>query len=134
MPDYTTMSGRDLLAALGDDASKWAEAFCQIVKAGNITIDESFMFSWFANAIEHSTDIREKACAAERERAARANEALDSIIRWADAYPLSVFPEPDLKRAHEVLTAAGMTLDAISASAMRHVISEVAKIAREAIR
>jgi hypothetical protein len=56
-----------------------------------------------------------------------------SIVEWSKAYPLKVFPEPDLKRAHELLKAGGMTLDAISASAMRHVITEVAKIAECAL-
>lgn len=68
------------------------------------------------------------------DRAERYEEALWRIAQWADAYPLEVFPEPDLKRAHEVLTAAGMTLDAISATAMRHAISGVGKIARDALQ
>ena len=33
-----------------------------------------------------------------------------------------------MKKAHEVLTAAGMTLHAISASNMRHVIEQTRKI------
>jgi hypothetical protein len=45
---------------------------------------------------------------------------------WLDAYPLTMFPEPDLKRAAEVLKAAGMTLDSISASNMRHVAGLIA--------
>jgi hypothetical protein len=44
-----------------------------------------------------------------------------------------MFPEPDLKKAAEVLKANGMTLDAISASCMRHVVEGVGKIAREAL-
>ena len=51
------------------------------------------------------------------------------IIQWANAYPLSVFPEPDLEKAHELLQAEGMTLDAISANAMRHVLKGVVGIA-----
>jgi len=64
----------------------------------------------------------------------RYEEALQRIVQWADAYPLDIFPEPDFKRVNEVLTAAGMTVDAISASAMRHVIAGVGKIAREALK
>jgi len=60
-------------------------------------------------------------------------EALLRIVQWADAYPLDIFPEPDFKRAHEVMTAAGMTLDNISASNIRHVVTGVGKIAREAL-
>jgi len=63
-------------------------------------------------------------------------EALQRIVDWSEAYPLKRFPEPDeayYKRAHEVLTANGMTLDRLSAAAMRHVIVQVGKIAREAL-
>lgn len=55
-------------------------------------------------------------------------DALEKLQQWANAYPLNVFPEPDMNKAHEVLTAAGMTLDAISASNMRHVIEQTRKI------
>lgn len=51
----------------------------------------------------------------------------DFVNDWARAYPLGVFPEPDLKRAAELLGAGGITLDAVSASAMRHVITKVAE-------
>jgi hypothetical protein len=59
--------------------------------------------------------------------------ALQRIEQWSDAYPLDMFPEPDLKKAAEVLKANGMTLDSISASCMRHVVEGVGKIAREAL-
>lgn len=57
-----------------------------------------------------------------------ANDLLDKIESWAKAYPLSVFPEPDFAKAHKVLTENGMTLDAISASNMRHVLSQLQKM------
>lgn len=60
-------------------------------------------------------------------------EALRRIDEWAKAYPLDVFPEPDLKRAHEVLEAAGLSLGQISAHAMRHVLTGVQKIAAAAM-
>jgi hypothetical protein len=66
----------------------------------------------------------------------RYQEALWRISEWTDAYPLKVFPEPDgdyLKRAHEILQAHGMGIDRISASAMRHVITQVGKIAKDAL-
>ena len=63
----------------------------------------------------------------------RLREALEQLVTWSEAYPLDIFPEPDLKRAHEVLTAHGMTLDALSAKAARHVIEGVGKIARAAL-
>ena len=60
-------------------------------------------------------------------------EALQRIIQWADAYPSDIFhiPSPaELKKAHEVLKANGMTLDAISAYAMRHALQGVGDIAK----
>jgi hypothetical protein len=67
------------------------------------------------------------------DRIERLEEALRRIVQWSEAYPLEVFPEPDMARAHEVLRAAGMTLNAISASAMRHVITQVGEIAQAAL-
>lgn len=74
----------------------------------------------------------------ERLRAENAwrEEALERIAKWAAAYPTDIFPEPDdayYKRAHEVLTANGMTLDRLSAAAMRHVVNGVGEIARAAL-
>jgi hypothetical protein len=63
-------------------------------------------------------------------------EALRRIVAWSEAYPLEVFPEPDeayYRRAHEVLTANGMTLDRLSAAAMRHAVEGVGEIARTAL-
>lgn len=51
---------------------------------------------------------------------------------WESAYPLSAFPEPDLERAAAVLKREGMTLDAISASNMRHVVKCLAPLVHEA--
>jgi hypothetical protein len=47
------------------------------------------------------------------------------IEQWAEAYPLDVFPKPDLYKARDVLAAASISLDCISADAMRHVITKV---------
>ena len=60
-------------------------------------------------------------------------EALEKIIQWSEAYPLDVFPEPDFEKVAKVLKDNGMTLAAVSASNMRHVITEVAGMAREAL-
>jgi hypothetical protein len=65
--------------------------------------------------------------------AAALREALEEIIQWSKAYPLTVFPEPDLEKAHALLKAGGMTLDAISASNMRHVITQAGEIALRAL-
>jgi hypothetical protein len=69
-----------------------------------------------------------------KETLERYEEALEHIVQWSEAYPLDIFPEPDFKRAAEVLRAEGITLAAISASCMRHVVKGVGKIAREALQ
>ena len=61
-------------------------------------------------------------------------EQLHDIVMWCKAYPLTVFPEPDMEKAHKLLKAGGMTLDAISASNMRHVLTGLQRIANEALR
>jgi hypothetical protein len=68
-----------------------------------------------------------------RDRLDRCEDALQKIEQWSEAYPLDIFPEPDWKRAAELLKAGGITLDAISAHCMRHVVEGVGKIAREAL-
>jgi hypothetical protein len=67
------------------------------------------------------------------DREDRYEEALQHIVSWSEAYPLAVFPEPDFKRAAALLKAGGITLDAVAASCMRHVVEGVGKIAREAL-
>lgn len=67
------------------------------------------------------------------EKAEPLEEALQRIDQWSEAYPLDIFPEPDLKKARELLAAGGITLDAVSAHCMRHVVNGVGKIAREAL-
>lgn len=68
-----------------------------------------------------------------RQQVERLEDALTQIVEWSKAYPLDVFPEPDFKKAAEVLKANGMTLDAISASNMRHVVEGVGSIAKAAL-
>jgi hypothetical protein len=58
-------------------------------------------------------------------------EKLHRIRQWCNAYPLDIFPEPDLAKAAALLEAGGMTLDAISASNMRHVLDGIRKIIDE---
>lgn len=50
------------------------------------------------------------------------------IVNWQRAYPLNVFPEPDHTKAAELLQAGGITLDAVSASAIRHTLSRVLEL------
>ena len=63
----------------------------------------------------------------------RQRKALERIDNWAKAYPLKVFPEPDFKKVAEVLKAAGLSLDAVSASNMRHVINGIKGIVEQAL-
>ena len=63
------------------------------------------------------------------------NEAIEKITEWKDkAYPLDIFPEPDLKKAHELLTAGGMSLDIVSASCFRSVLGRVCEILAAALK
>lgn len=55
-------------------------------------------------------------------------DKLHQIETWINAYPLEIFPEPDFKKAAEVLKQNGMTLDSISASNMRHVLNGIKDI------
>lgn len=63
----------------------------------------------------------------------RAQDALQEIVRWCNAYPLDVFPEPDFKQVRELLAAGGISLDSVSASNMRYVLEGVVKIAKRGI-
>ena len=70
------------------------------------------------------------------ERMERMEDALQRIAQWSDAYPLDIFPEPDAdyyRRASDVLIANGMTLDRLSAAAMRHAVQGIGKIAKDAL-
>ena len=74
--------------------------------------------------------VQIKTLTAERDRY---EDALRKIENWANAYPLQVFPEPDFKKVHEILRAGGISLDAVSASNMRHVINGVKDIVAKAL-
>ena len=60
--------------------------------------------------------------------------ALERIDSWIKAYPLKMFPEPDFKKVAEVLKAAGLSLDEVSASNMRHVITKLKDITEQALK
>lgn len=70
----------------------------------------------------------------DQERIERLEEALYSILQWSRAYPIQVFPEPHFFSARALLEAGGITLDAVSASNMRHVVTGVGEIARLALQ
>ena len=52
-------------------------------------------------------------------------EVIDKIEQWSRAYSTDVFPEPDFEKVHAALKAAGISIDSVSASNMRHVITKV---------
>lgn len=81
----------------------------------------------------NATDRIEVALTAVAEKCEPLVAALGRIEQWGQAYPLTVFPEPDFKKARALLEAGGMTLDAISASNMRHVVEGVQQIAVDAL-
>jgi len=60
-------------------------------------------------------------------------EALEHIVQWSEAYPIAAFPEPDFAKVRELLAAGGIEVGAVSASNMRHVVTEVGAIARRAL-
>ena len=64
---------------------------------------------------------------------ARLREELEGFVRWAEAYLTDIFPEPDHKRAHELLQAGALTLDAVSASVMRSALGDIGERARAAL-
>ena len=58
-------------------------------------------------------------------------DTLHSIKNWCQAYPETAFKEPtkeDWKTAARVLKENGLTIDAISASNMRHVLKGIQEI------
>lgn len=61
-------------------------------------------------------------------RIAELEAVLESLRTWVEYYPLKIFPEPDMKLAMRALNVAGITLDAVSASAMRHVLKQIAEM------
>lgn len=63
----------------------------------------------------------------------RAQDISQEILRWCDAYPLEVFPEPNLEQVRELLAAGGISLDSVSASNMRYLLEGVAKIAKRGV-
>jgi hypothetical protein len=68
------------------------------------------------------------------ERCERLEEALQKIVRWSEAYPPMVFPEPDWVKAAGLLKAGGITIDAVSAALLRRALEGAGKIARKALQ
>jgi hypothetical protein len=58
---YANLTSAELLAAIGTDASKWADAFLEISKkVPTVPSDRLTMVGWFANAIMAGYDWRDR--------------------------------------------------------------------------
>ena len=120
----------------------WRKEFQYLLNRKILSKDElTYLFGQIKSIIENENKaILRRAEAAEsdwqlaEERIKELEDALTRIDTWAKAYPLDIFPKPDLKQVAKVLKAAGMTLDAISADAMRHVLDGVKDITEQAIK
>ena len=60
-------------------------------------------------------------------------EAIELLQNWVKAYPLDMFPEPDLKLARKLLEDGDVNYSALNVYAMRHVINGVRRIIDEAL-
>ncbi len=84
--------------------------------------------SWYAQEqqkkIEELTAKRSKAV----ERLLHLQDKIVDIKLWCVAYPIDIFPEPDLQKAAKVLKENNMRLDDITASNMRHVLKGIQAI------
>ena len=63
----------------------------------------------------------------------RLNDVIGLLRNWVKAYPLDMFPEPDLKLARKLLEDGGVNYSALNVYSMRHVINGVGKIIDEAL-
>ena len=59
--------------------------------------------------------------------------ALKRLENWTEAYPLEIFPEPDFIKVKEALHEKGLSLDQVSASNMRYVVSKINDIVKDAL-
>lgn len=65
----------------------------------------------------------------------RLREALRQVCNWSDAYPedFFLFAEPDWIKARELLEAGGITLDSVSAGAIRRAVTDIGATSRAAL-
>lgn len=87
-----------------------------------------------ALAIERDTALTANITLREQQRASNERiveleELLHRIADWCAAYPLEVFPEPNLQADKELLGDAEFTR--LNVHSMRHVVEGIAKIAKQ---
>jgi len=80
-----------------------------------------------------STPTPDDPAAALAARIAELEAALKQIESWADVYPLKAFPEPDLRRCHDLLRHGGESMDYLSAYIARHIIKSIGTIIDDAL-
>jgi DNA repair exonuclease SbcCD ATPase subunit len=68
------------------------------------------------------------------EQSERMREALTKLRDWPNAYPVDIFPEPDLFQVRLVLQEAGITIDQVSASNFRWLLGRISETAAEGLK
>lgn len=71
---------------------------------------------------------------AKDEEIERLKDGFERIENWSKAYPLDLFPKPDLRKAAKVLKENGMTLGSISIDTMRHILNGISRIVEQALK
>ena len=111
-----------------------------VMRIREVFADNDEIASWIdqssyegAETYTHLVGLYETALAAADEIESL-TEALERIKAWADAYPLHMFPEPDWGKVKDALESNGLSLGAVSASNMRHVITGISGIVNEALK
>lgn len=131
------MSAADKIAEANGPERIWAHGNC-MGRLGRPLLPgvSSHWATWETRTGDpnHATEyVRADLADAQAQEIERLTEALGRIVEWSEAYPLDVFQEPDFEKVRSVLEASGMTLDAVSASNMRHVLKGAGAIARAAL-
>ena len=104
---------------------------------GEFVNDAGLVYSTLREFFDHATGILKAEHDKLKAENERYEEALKRLEDWAKAYPVKIFHEPTKEEWHNihfVLKDAGYSLDAVSASNMRHVITGVQDILDEALR
>jgi hypothetical protein len=71
----------EMLAYMGTDSEKWAQEFNRTtVKQGGPDLDEGYLIGWFANAIEHSWQVRSRELEAQLDKVEQAKGYIDLRI------------------------------------------------------